>query len=536
MRNVTQTRTLTAPLATLLCTGRPGKAHAPLTVTLALILLAAASAAALLFIPYQGADAASEPFQYVDRVTKISNGTHDVLSLEDHDSFGASVDIIGDVDADGVPDMMVGANGDDSHATDSGAVYLLFMNADGTARDVVKITGAAANAPQLGAGDYFGAAVAGLGDLDGDGVPDVAVGADGDDTVATDAGTVYILFLNGDGTIKRTAEINGNTPGGPTTELYDHFGFRLSNAGDINGDGIQDIVAGKYRAHGSYLFLNLPFNFTTTVDEVRAADPDEMFYGSIDIMLMDRTGAPKDTIRIDPSTKNVPLVGAFGFFGSAVAGIGDFDGDGTPDLAVGSDGMSIVLQKMCRGSSSPSTTIDNAGAIHLLLMNQDGSVKAGFAINGATPNGPDPNAYDFFGIAVSSMGDIDGDGVTDLVGGSNRGEGAGGTDTGKAQVVFMNADGTAKATQAIDGTTPGIPHLVDYGFFSFAISSSSDIDGDGRQDIVMGAYLDNISGLHDQTLDEADTLSPEERQRLQDEIAGRPAQSALGAVYVIFGR
>ena len=460
-----------------------------------------------------------EQFQHIDRVVKIHNGTLDALSFGSNDAFGASVDVIGDVDGDGTPDIMVGANGDDSYAEDAGAAYILFMNRDGTPRHAEKITGATPNGPSLSAGDYFGVSVAGIGDLDGDGIPDVVVGADGGDAAITNGGALHVLFLNADGTVKHTAEINGSTPNGPSTDLHDYFGFRVTDAGDIDGDGITDIAVGKFKAHGSYLFLNLPFEALDNIDEVTEANQDEMFYGSMDIILMNRDGTPKDTIRIDHESQNVPYLAPGAVFGSSVAGIGDFDGDGTPDLLVGSEATDHIRVVSCPNSRSYATTVTNAGSVHILLMNPDGTVKGAHTIDGMTPNGPSLNTWDFFGIAASEFGDIDGDGVTDLVGGSNLGDG-GGKDRGHAHVMFMNADGTVKRTQIVSDLAPNGPVLTDYDYFGFAISSSSDFDGDGRPDIVMGAYLDN-SAPDDVGGATTDAPAPE-------------GQSSLGAIYVIF--
>merc|ERR1712185_73848 len=106
---------------------------------------------------------------------------------------------MGDLDGDGVSDIAVGALYDDDGGTDCGAVYILFMATDGNVKSAQKISNWGSSHfnqfYSLGASDYFGTSVASMGDLDGDGVIDLVVGAAYDDDVSSDSGAVYILYL-----------------------------------------------------------------------------------------------------------------------------------------------------------------------------------------------------------------------------------------------------------------------------------------------------------------------------------------------------
>ncbi len=125
------------------------------------------------------------------------------ITLADNDQFGFSTAAIGDLDGDGVEDLAVGARNDDTNGTDRGAVYVLLMNSDGTIKSNQKIADNTGGfSVTLTDSDGFGNSVAPVGDLDNDGVEDLAVGARFDDTGGTDRGAMYVLLMNSNGTVK----------------------------------------------------------------------------------------------------------------------------------------------------------------------------------------------------------------------------------------------------------------------------------------------------------------------------------------------
>jgi hypothetical protein len=134
----------------------------------------------------------------VDGSQKISATSGGLVgTLEGNDQFGTSLANMGDLDGDGVTDLAVGARGDDDGTNFSGAIYVLFMNTNGTVKEEQKISNTEGNfGGVIDGGDVFGSSVANLGDLDGNGENDLAVGTPSDDDGGFGRGAVWILFLN----------------------------------------------------------------------------------------------------------------------------------------------------------------------------------------------------------------------------------------------------------------------------------------------------------------------------------------------------
>ena len=133
---------------------------------------------------------------------------------------------------------------------DAGAVYILFLNRDGSLAEatvVIDSSSASANGPTLAKGDAFGMGVANIGDLDGNGYDDLAVGAMMDDGISStgNRGAVYILFMDENGGLaKETEIIDDSTENGPTLGNGYWFGGSVANIGDFDGNGVNDLAVG----------------------------------------------------------------------------------------------------------------------------------------------------------------------------------------------------------------------------------------------------------------------------------------------------
>ena len=182
---------------------------------------------------------------WVINYQKISNTEGNLGNiLNTGDAFGNSLDSIGDIDGDGVTDIIITAFSDDQAGLNLGAFYVLKLNNDGTVKSSTKITknigGFNGN---IQAGDIFGSGCASLGDYNYDGNYDVAIGAEYDDDGGTQNGAFYIVSIDSSGNAISTQKISA-TSGGFTGTLTgpSSFGCDIANIGDLNSDGILSIV------------------------------------------------------------------------------------------------------------------------------------------------------------------------------------------------------------------------------------------------------------------------------------------------------
>jgi hypothetical protein len=388
----------------------------------------------------------------------IASETNGGPSLADNDYFGSSVASIGDLDGDGVADLAVGAYSDDAGGLNSGAVYVLLLNRDGSVKNRTKITSGANGGPTLSLGDSFGDSVTSLGDLDGDGVVDLAIGATYDRTGGIFGGAVHVLFLNADGSVKSSTKIAHETNGGPSLGDRDFFGRAVTSVGDLDGDGVADLAVGA------------------TGD-----DTGGRARGAVHVLLLNADGSVKESSKIASGLSNGPVLSNDDAFGRSLASVGDLDGDGVSDLAVGA-----------HGDDPDGSPYGILGAVHVLFMNSDGSVKTSTKIANGTNGGPALGEHDLFGSSVASVGDLDGDRVPDLVVGAF--DDTGGTDRGAVHVLLLNVDGSVKSALKIASGTNGGPPLADYDHFGSSVSSAGDLNGDGVPDLAVGAFGDATGG------------------------------------------
>lgn len=382
------------------------------------------------------------------------------------DFFGVSVSAAGDVNNDGFDDFIVGAFHDDNDAENSGSATV-FSGA----------TGAVLYIFEGGADDeHFGISVSGAGDVNADGYDDVIVGARTDNANGIGSGSARV-FSGADGSVLFT--FLGYSPS-------DSFGGSVSGAGDVDGDGHDDVIVGAYLdatgglgSGSSRVFSGLDgallytFNGDSIGDIMGASVSgagDVNNDGFDDVIVGarhdDNNGEDSGSARVFSGVDGTILYtfngdSEFGSFGVSVSGAGDVNGDGYADLIV--------------GANVDDTNGEDAGMARV-HSGADGSIL--FTFYGETPGG-------WFGSEVSGAGDVNGDGFDDLIVGAHLDD-VGGVESGSVR-VFSGADGSVLYT--FRGQSPGIR-------LGNSVSDAGDLNNDGFADFIVGAWLDDANGMY----------------------------------------
>ncbi|NKI36598.1 DUF11 domain-containing protein, partial [Wenzhouxiangella sp. XN79A] len=381
-----------------------------------------------------------------------------------NDEAGRSVSAGGDINGDGIDDLIIGAEGADQNGSSSGRSYVVFGSDTGFASPVELSGLDGSNGFALNGEaqyDLSGVSVSAAGDINGDGIDDLVIGAYRADPNGNYSGRSYVVFGSDTG-LASPVELsgldgsNGFVLNGEAQS--DYSGFSVSTAGDINGDDTDDLIIGAF-----------------------GADPNGNSNAGKSYVVF---GSGTVTNPFDLST--LDAVNGFGlngetaddFSGSSVSAAGDINGDGIDDLIIGSPGgffnNEVRKSYVVFGSDSGLPNPFN-------LSSLNGS--NGFVVNGET-------AGDRSGYSVSAAGDINGDGIDDLIIGAPYAE-TDGIVSGRSYVVFGSNSAFAATIDLslLDGSNGFVLNgeMAD-DQSGRSVSAAGDINGDGIDDLIIGAY------------------------------------------------
>ena len=380
----------------------------------------------------------------------LDGASHHFIGENPEDAAGSWVASAGDVDGDGLGDILVGAPNNDDVAVDAGKIYLIFGAS--LAADTLSLSEADFTFVGENMEDFAGLAVASAGDVDGDGLDDILISSRVNDDGGNDAGKTYLIFASSLDPLNPVINLASADYKFVGVTAYDVSGWSISTAGDVDGDGLDDLLISAIRARDwvdtdvgkTYLILGSSLGNISTIDLSYA---DFVFIGE----------------DVDD------------WSGSSIASAGDVDGDGLGDILIGADGNDHGGDWSGKAYLVLGSSIDwSAGEMSL--------GDADYAFIG--------DEFDRAGSSVASAGDVDGDSLADFLIGAD-GDYDGGFHAGKTYLVL--------------GASLGPPSMnlpdVDYQFVGdetdlagSSVASAGDVDEDGLDDLLIGAPGNNEGG------------------------------------------
>ncbi|MBD2109309.1 bluetail domain-containing putative surface protein [Nodosilinea sp. FACHB-13] len=407
-----------------------------------------------------------------------------INGIDAFDQSGLSVSNAGDINGDGIDDLLIGANLADPNGNyAAGESYVVFggagVGSEGSLNlsDLNGSNGFVING--INEEDNLGTSVSSAGDINGDGIDDLIIGAHVADPNGNSlAGASYVVFGGAD--VGSSGSLNLSDLNGSNSfvingiDMFDNSGLSVSSAGDINNDGIDDLLIGAYGADP---------NGNNVAGESYVVFGGASVGSSGSLNLSDLNGSNGFVIN---------GIDVFDFSGYSVSSAGDINGDNIDDLIIGAN----LADPNGNGNAGESyvvfggPSVGSGGSLDLAALNGSD----GFVINGI-------DVGDNSGLSVSSAGDINGDGIDDLIIGAPSADPNGNGDAGESYVVFGGAgvgSGGSLNLSDLNGSNGFVINGIDVGDNSgFSVSSAGDINGDSIDDLVIGAIRADPNGNGD---------------------------------------
>ncbi len=394
--------------------------------------------------------------------------------VSNYDRSGESASTAGDFNGDGVDDLIIGA----TNAEYNGQSYVVFGNSSTAFGSVLELSALNGNngftLNGINLSDNFGDSVSTAGDVNGDGLQDLVIGADFANGNDISSGQTYVVFGNSMtplpfGAVFELSDLDGSNGfilNG--TNSFDRSGSSVSTAGDINGDGLGDIIIGASNADTN------GENSGVTYVVFGSTSP---FPGMLDLSALNGNNG-----------FTINGIADSDLSGFSVSSAGDINADGLDDLIIGA-----FLADPNGGASGQSyvifgNTAPFAAELELSALDSNN----GFFINGV-------EFADASGISVSAAGDINSDGIADLLIGALRAD-PNDINSGESYVIFGSNSspspfGSVFELSTLNGDNGFIMHGINtYDYTGTSVSNAGDFNGDGVDDIIVGASFADPNG------------------------------------------
>jgi len=442
------------------------------------------SASETVIVTINGANEAGNVNINLDNVA-LGVGGFKIIGQNATDGAGGSIALAGDINHDGIDDLIVGAAGNDAGGSNAGAAYVVYGGANaalsGGILDLDLVAAGTGGFKIIGenSGDEAGHSVAAAGDINGDGIADLVVSAWHNAAGGTNAGAAYVIYgganaalsngvinldtiATGVGGFKIVGENAGDAAGGSVTSV-----------GDLNGDGIADLLIGAASAGAGAGSAYLVYGGANAALSNGILNLDNVAAGTGGFKIMGENAG--DTA------------------GLSVASAGDINGDGYGDLLIGAynndaGGSNAGAAYVVYGGLNPALS---NGVIDLDTI---AAGTGGFKIVGEA-------AGSYAGFNVAAAGDINGDGIGDLIVGAIH-DNAGGSAAGAAYVVYGGANAAlSNGILNLDTVAVGTGGFKIIGENAqdnagYNVSSAGDVNGDGYADLMVGAFQNGAGGTN----------------------------------------